>query len=146
MRRGTTLPELLLVLVLAGLLLGLAAATLRGPLDRTAVHGAARLARTLHTRARQLAVFRQREVLLALRPDTFAIAELEGTDTVRLVTLPGPAAEGTALAGPVRWLRFAPNGQTLGPGNGTWRFTRGDAVLDLVVSRLGRTRFVRPPS
>jgi hypothetical protein len=49
-----------------------------------------------------------------------------------------------ALTGPTRAMRFSPVGIMAGVTNGTWRLTRGEAARNVVVSRLGRVRVVRP--
>ncbi len=140
MRRGTTLPELALTLVVMGLVLAIALPRLRGLTDSLAVNRAAQEIVAAHRRARMSAILQSRVVeltvgatALAVRPRG-AAADLWRAD--------GPAANQVVLAGPQRTIVFSPVGVTFGLSNATFQLTRGAATRTVVVSRLGRVRVV----
>lgn len=141
MRRAFTLPELVLVLAVAGILLGIAVPPLNRTLDRIEVEAAARQIVAAHQRARIMAITRSQVVLLTMQPTELAI-QGRGEDTP-LWSEPGPAASGVSLAGPPRQFMFSPEGLTLGLSNSTLRLARGLTSRTVVISRLGRVRVVR---
>jgi prepilin-type N-terminal cleavage/methylation domain-containing protein len=138
MRRGFSLPELVLVLALGGILMSIAVPRLSGALDRIEVHAAANRVIAAHQRARMMAVIQGRVVVLSVHQDRLSIHRRD--DTISLWAEPGPASSGVALPGPVRQFTFSPEGLTLGLSNATLRLARGAATRTVVVSRLGRIR------
>lgn len=108
----------------------------------TADHEARRIAMA-HSRARMMSIASGRVLLLRLLPDMLSISSVEGSDTTRLWSEPGPSAAGAELAGPTGYLRFIPTGITFGLSNGTWTVSYRGATRQVVVSRLGRVRVVR---
>jgi prepilin-type N-terminal cleavage/methylation domain-containing protein len=144
MRRGVTLLELAVVLALAGIIAGIALPAARRFKDAIAVDRAAHTIVAGHRVARFSAIMRGRRTLLTVRAESLVVHALMGTDTLTLWTHPGPSADGVALAGPPRTLVFAPTGLPLGVSNATFALTSGTAARNVVVSRLGRTRIVRP--
>lgn len=143
MSRGVTLIELLLALVVGSLLAALAVPRFARVRDSLAVEAAAQRLVAAHQRARLLAILQSRETLLGVRADSLVLRIVSGTDSVTHWGAPGPAADGVALSGPARPMIFSPVGLMYGVSNGTWRFTRGAARRDVIVSRLGRVRMVR---
>jgi prepilin-type N-terminal cleavage/methylation domain-containing protein len=139
-RRGFSLPELLLVLVILGGLTAIALPPVRTLLDGIAVENGARQIRAAHFRARMHAVAFGRITLLDLGADTIRIRSVSGSDTVLAWQGAGPAADGLTLSGPAHPLIYSPLGLTMGVSNGTWHLTYGAASRDVIVSRLGRLR------
>jgi prepilin-type N-terminal cleavage/methylation domain-containing protein len=138
MRRGITLPELILVLAILGVLTGIAVPRVQRLSDSLAVQQAALEIVSAHSRARMSAVLQSRVLELSIRADTLAI-RVPGSPE-NLWHSPGPAAQGVALTGPTHALWFSPVGLTFGLSNGTYRLSRGSATRSVVVSRLGRVR------
>jgi prepilin-type N-terminal cleavage/methylation domain-containing protein len=141
MRRGATLPELVLTLVLMGLVLAIALPHLGGMADSLAVDRAAQEIAAAHRRARMSAILRSR--VLELTIDSSNLAIRPRGDTTLLWRADGPAADRVALAGPRRTLTFSPVGITFGLSNASFKLTRGAAIRTVVVSRLGRVRILR---
>jgi len=145
MRRGVTLMELLLVLVIVGLLAGVVVPGAGARADRLAVeHQAARLL-TAYRAAWLTARVRQRLAILRVTGDTLAIRTVSGAgaaDTLLTWLEPGPAAADVALQSPPHTTVFAPNGIAMGLANARYVLARGRAVRQVVVSRLGRVRIL----
>ena len=138
MRQGFTLPELLLVLALGGILLGVAIPRLSAAVDRIEVAAAANRIVAAHQRARLMAV--THGLVAVLSVDSIEL-------TIRRRGLPaplwwetGPAGQRVTLAGPTRQFTFSPEGFSLGLSNATIRLTRGSATRTVIISRLGRVR------
>jgi prepilin-type N-terminal cleavage/methylation domain-containing protein len=138
MRRAFTLPELMLVLALVGILLGIALPRLSSALDRIEVHTAANRLVAAHNRARMLAVSQGHVVVLSV--DQHALILRRPGETTALWSEPGPEASGVSLSGPGVTFTFSPEGLTLGLSNATLKLARGSATRTVVVSRLGRVR------
>jgi type II secretion system protein H len=141
MRKAFTLPELMLVLALVGILTGLALPQLSGAMDRIEVEGAANRLIAAHQRARIMAITRGQVVILSVDSTRLTITSQGGTDS--LWSDIGPASNAVELAGPARQFTFSPEGITLGLSNATLQLTRGSTTRTLVISRLGRVRIVR---
>ena len=140
MRRGATLAELSLTLILVGIVLLVALPRIHGLTDSLAVDRAAREIAAAHTRARMAAVLRSEVLELSIGPSALAIRPRGGAATIW--SAEGPAAEGVSLAGPPRTLTFSPVGITLGLSNASFPLTKGAARRTVIVSRLGRVRIV----
>lgn len=141
MRRAFTLPELVLVLAVAGLLLGIAVPLLVRSLDRIEVEAAAAHLVAAHQRARIMAISQSRVLVLSIDPTILTISPRGGDSP--LWSERGPAAAGVTLAGAARRFTFSPQGFTLGLSNTTLQLARGASRRSIVVSRLGRVRVVR---
>lgn len=143
MRRGVTLVELLIVLVIMGLLAGILIPSSAALTDRLAVeHEAARLV-TAYRSAWIAARMQQRLALLRISPDTLAIRTVGGAgapDTLLAWIGPGPQAAGVALLSPAHTAVFGPDGLGMGLANSTHVLGKGSARRRVVVSRLGRVR------
>jgi Tfp pilus assembly protein FimT len=141
MRRGTTLLELALVLVITGLALAMAVPAVSSLRDRLAVDGAAALLVSAHARARMIAAAEGRVVVLSLWTDSIVVQAVESpTDTVVRWKGTGPASHHVSMTGLPRQIAFGPNGIPLGFANGTYLASRGGARRQVVVSRYGRVR------
>ena len=141
MRRGFSLPELVLILALSGLLLAMALPRLAVILDGIEVHTAASRIAAAHQRARMMAVTKGQVLVLSVQQDTVTIHRRG--EVTPLWSESGPAAGGVSLDGTARQFTFSPEGLTLGLSNATLRLSRGSATRAVVVSRLGRVRFTR---
>jgi prepilin-type N-terminal cleavage/methylation domain-containing protein len=141
MRHAFTLPEIVLVLALGGILLAIAVPRLTGALDRIEVQAAANHVAAAHHRARMIAVTHGQVVVLSVGQHQLSIRPRSGATL--LWSYAGPAANGVTLAGPSRHFTFSPEGLSLGLSNATLRLARGSATRTVVVSRLGRVRITR---
>jgi prepilin-type N-terminal cleavage/methylation domain-containing protein len=141
MKQGFTLPELMLVLAVAAVLLGIGVTTLVGAVDRLNVEATATQLVAAHQRARMMAVVRGQVLTLLIDSVSISIAPRSGSAPIWSAS--GPAAAGVTLAGPARRFTFSPEGMTLGLSNASLQLQRGSITRTLVVSRLGRIRMVR---
>lgn len=141
MRRGVTLLELLLVLVLTGTLAALALPAISALHDRLQVEAAARALVGAHHRARFVAVAEQRVTVLDLTTARLILRAIESpADTTPRWDGDGPAALQVQAVGLPRTVSFAPSGVALGVSNATYTLRRGNAVRQVIVSRYGRVR------
>ena len=141
MKQGFTLPELMLVLAVAAILLGIGVTSLVRTMDRLSVDGAAAQLVAAHHRARMMAVVRGQVLTLLVDADSVRIAIRAGASP--LWSASGPAGSGVSLAGPVRRFTFSPEGLTLGLSNASLQLQRGSTTRTVVISRLGRVRVLR---
>ena len=140
MRRGATLLELVLVLVIIGTLTAIAEPRIRSYTDGLAVSRAAIDIASAHRRARISAILQSRIVELTISSAALSLRPRGATaDTWRA---PGPSAAGVTLAGPSRVITFSPVGISIGLSNASFRLSRGAVSRTVVVSRLGRLRIV----
>ncbi|HEX3234731.1 MAG TPA: GspH/FimT family pseudopilin [Gemmatimonadales bacterium] len=140
MRRGITLIELLLVLIVTGLLSAIALPRFATLADDLAVEAAARHLVGAHRRARMIAILESRPVVLTIAPDSLVIRL--GSAGPQSWRASGPVADGVALAGGAKQIVFSPVGVTAGLSNASFQLTRGGASRTVVVSRLGRVRIL----
>lgn len=139
MRRGHSLPELLLLLAIISLLLLLALPQARHTLDGLLARQAADRIAAGHARARSVALARQRVAKLIVTADSL---QVESADSV-VWRLAGPSVTGAALAEGPGETSYAPNGHAIGAANARYLLRRGSASVEVLVSRLGRVRTVR---
>lgn len=138
MKQAFTLPELLLVLALGGILLGIAIPRFSAALDRIEVAAAASHIAAAHQRARLMAI--TQGLVAVLTVDPLALTIRQRGLTAPLWSEAGPVAQRVSLAGPARQFTFSPVGFSLGLSNATIRLTRGNATRTVIISRLGRVR------
>lgn len=138
MRRGLTLPELLLVIVIAGLMMAIALPGIQAFRDRLMVTEEVQRLVSAHRRARVAAILQSQPVVLAVSADSLSIRTEEGHDVVW--TAAGPLSHGVALAGGEHHFFFSPVGITTGVSNASLTLSRGNATKTIVISRLGRVR------
>ncbi len=139
MRRGHTLPELLLLLALVALLVLLALPRAGHTVDALLVRQAADRIAAAHARARSLALARQRVARLTITSDSL---QVWSSDSLAW-TLAGPSVTGAVLTDGPAETSYAPNGHAIGAANTRYLLRRGAAAVEVLVSRLGRVRTVR---
>lgn len=141
MRQAFTVPELMLVLAVAGILFGIAVPPLSRTMDRIKVQAATAHLIAAHQRARIMAISRGQVLMLSIDSTALTIAPRAGAPT--LWSEPGPAAAEVSLPGPTRKFTFSPEGFTLGVSNASLHLSRGSTTRTIVISRLGRVRVLR---
>lgn len=143
MRRGVTLLELLVVLVIIGILVGMVVPSAASLTDRMAVeHEAGRLL-VAYRSAWLTARVQHRLALLSVTSDSLAIRTVSGAgapDTVLAWLAPGPGVAGVSIQGAPHTTVFAPYGAAMGFANTRHVLRKGGASRQVVVSRLGRVR------
>jgi Tfp pilus assembly protein FimT len=140
-RDGHSLPELVVVLVLAALISALGVPAVLHVSDRGRVEAAARQLVLAHREARLLATTVRRTALLRLSADSIELRLTSGgPDTALVWQRPGPRHFDVTVAGNPRTMRFIPTGYTIGGSNASYTLTRGAAKRRVVISRLGRVR------
>ena len=141
MTRGYSVPELMLVFAVVGLLLGIAVPRFSRALDYIAVDAAATEVIAAHQRARMMAIARGQVLTLDIDSTQLRIAQPSGATPLWIHD--GPAASGVRLSGATRRFTFAPTGITLGLSNASLLLSRGPSLRTVVFSRLGRVRVLR---
>jgi prepilin-type N-terminal cleavage/methylation domain-containing protein len=141
MRQAFTLPEVLLVLALGGILLGIAVPRLSAALDRIEVASAASHIASAHQRARLIAVTQSLVTILSV--DSLELSIRRRGLVTPLWSEVGPTAHRVSFVGPARQFTFSPQGFSMGLSNATIRLTRGNATRTVIISRLGRVRVTR---
>jgi Tfp pilus assembly protein FimT len=137
--QGTSIPELVAVLVLTAVLLGIAIPLVRQSAERAAVRGAvADIVATLST-ARQLAVARGGRVAVSIDAASGTLRVLRYDDTV--VIRPIGRMFGVTLTATRDSLAYDARGLGTGAANLTFIVLRGMTADTVVVSRLGRVRW-----
>jgi prepilin-type N-terminal cleavage/methylation domain-containing protein len=139
MRRGFTLVEMAIALVVLGVLAGLAAPRIAGYSARLAVRRAKDETAAFYNRARIAAVYRGARVRVVFTGDSL-LAVAEGAVDSTVWRIPGPARYGVVLNTSRAETRFYPNGIGLGASNTKLIFQKGTAADSLTISRLGRIR------
>lgn len=137
-RRAATLPELIVVLMLASLLLALVLPPLRRGYDRLMTRGAARDVATLFHVARASAIASGRPTAVHLRDDVAGAAVVRRGETL-LVRVPGRSF-GVAMQSTRDSMAYTIIGLGFGAANLTVELSRGSAADTVVVSREGRVR------
>ncbi len=142
MRKGYTLVEMLIVLVVIGIVTAIIVPGASRSADRIAVeHQAARIV-AAYRQAWIAARTEQRLAILRIAPDSIAIRTVRGAadpDTILVMLQPGPNVAGVTLQNPHTAI-FGPDGVGLGASNTTHVLVKGDVTRRIVVSRLGRVR------
>ena len=140
MRRGLTLLEMLVVIVIAGLV-GATAVPLIGRLqDHLLLDKSVRELASALAQTRVRAVFHGEVAQLTITADSFQIATVSGGLILPRKSLPGPLASGVLLSGPSHAVQYAPTGLGLGVSNGTWTLSRNGLSRQVIVARYGRVR------
>lgn len=138
MRRGTTLVELMMVLVLMSMGLALATPRFSAMRDRASVSSAtAELVATLAT-ARSTAIARGGEVAAHVDDGRGELWLVAGGDTVQFRPL--AATHGVTLSATRDIVTYGPTGRGAGASNSRVIVRRGAAADTVLVSRLGRVR------
>lgn len=138
-RAGTSLPELVAVLVLTALLLAVAIPRMRESAERAAVRGAVAEVVAALSAARELAVSRRGGVAVAVDRRDTAIHVIGDGDTLLSRRL--GRVFGVTIRSSRDSLAYDARGLGLGAANLTFVLLRGMTVDTVVVSRLGRVRW-----
>lgn len=138
-RRAFTLPELLLVLVLLGILASIGMPRLLAAADRGALRSArAGLLQALD--AARGAAIRLGQPVELITAEGALLADPVGSDPPTW-RIPAPEASGVTLTGLGTPIRFGASGIATGVSNRTLRLHKGADTMAVVVSRLGRVRW-----
>jgi prepilin-type N-terminal cleavage/methylation domain-containing protein len=139
MRRGFTLIEMAIVLVVVGVMTALAAPRIAGYVDQLAVKRAEAETAAFYNRVRIAAVYRAARVRIGFSGDSL-VAVAEGASDSIVGNIRGPTRFGVTLTASRPEIRLYPNGLGLGAANTKLVFRRGGAADSLTISRLGRIR------
>ncbi|NOT06703.1 MAG: type II secretion system protein [Gemmatimonadales bacterium] len=143
MRRGFTLLEVVMVLMIVGLLASLALPGAAALADRLAVEHEVMRIVVAYRSAWSAARAQHRLALLRITADSLAIRTVGGSgaaDTVLAWLAPGPANAGVVLRSSAHSILFGPDGVAMGAANARHVLERGGVRREVVVSRLGRVR------
>jgi prepilin-type N-terminal cleavage/methylation domain-containing protein len=143
MRSGFTLVETVLALAVASLLLAIAFSSFSALKQGVIVDRAAQEIVAAHRRARTVAILHGRPAILSVAARSLRITRVG--DAGPHWTAPGPEIHGVSLAGAPRDLTYSPLGLTTGLSNASFQLALGSATRQVVFSRLGRVRILRPP-
>lgn len=137
-RRGTTVTELLVVVIVIAALAGMAMPRLRDAADRFAARAAAREAASLFSFARRSAITRRAPVGVII--DTAVGAVIVRIGPFELARQGLRERYGVKLTSSRDSMSYDPRGLGYGAANLTVVARRGRGAETLFVSRLGRTR------
>lgn len=136
--RGTTLPELLIALVVAGILAGIGVSGAAHLADTLAARGAARELRAALGTTRHLAVLRATRAALTLDTARAELAVRLAAETA--LVRPLGALYGVRLSSSRDSIAYRGDGLGWGAANARLVVRRGAAAETVTVSRLGRVR------
>jgi prepilin-type N-terminal cleavage/methylation domain-containing protein len=138
MRRGTTVPELIVVLTVVGTLLAIALARTGAVRDHVSVRAAATEAVATFALARRWSLSRASRTAITFDTAAATLIVRSYTDTITRRSL--WSSHGVTLSASRDSMAYAPNGLGYGASNLTLVIRRGAAAETVVVSRLGRVR------
>lgn len=138
LRRGTTVIELLVVMIVLGALIGIALPRVRLAADRFATRGAVQDASSLFSFARRSAITRRAPVGVVI--DTAAAVVIVRIGGMELARQSFRERYGVSLSTTRDSMSYDPRGLGYGAANLTIVARRGRGAETLSVSRLGRTR------
>ena len=140
MAHGATLPELVVVTLIIGVMASIVTPPARRTLDRIAVTGAAQRYSTIHESARQSAIARSALVRYELARVGSSIALAVRKPNGRWDTLAVWTLGQVNVESGQRIVTFNPLGLGAGASNTRIVFSRGQAAETLTVSRTGRLK------
>jgi Tfp pilus assembly protein FimT len=140
MRSGFSLPEAVLVMAVAVVLLGVGLPRLGGWLDRAAVAAAARETTLAIAVARHRAIAWGGRTRVTIRPDTIVTDTLGPIGWGRWAQVPGAQARGVSLSITNPLVEFVPLGMAWGFSNTRIVLRRGLQSETITVSRVGRVK------
>ena len=135
-----TLPELVTILVVLGIVTALSVPRVVSWADRAAVRRSAGELAVFYQRARLEAMVRGSRVRVEFHADSVRAVLEDGSESVVLVRK-GPSRHGVALAASRPVIRIHPNGLGAGGANTRLVLKRGASAESLTTSRLGRLRW-----
>ena len=138
MRRGATLPELVIVLSTIGLVTTIAVSRLGALRDRMSVRAAAGETFATFALARRWSLSRATRTAIAIDTATASLTVQSFTDTIAHRRL--GASHGVSMSATRDSMAYAPNGLGYGASNLGLVLRRGGAAETVFVSRLGRVR------
>jgi prepilin-type N-terminal cleavage/methylation domain-containing protein len=138
MRRGTTLPELMVVLTVVGVLATIGVIRVAALRDRVSVRAAVTEAVATFAQARRWSVSRASRTAVTIDTAAAALVVRSYGDTVAYRDL--GASHGVTMSATRDSMAYAPNGLGYGASNLTIVLRRGAAADTIIVSRLGRVR------
>lgn len=138
MRRGTTVPELIVVLTVVGILLAIALARTGAVRDHVSVRAAATETVATFALARRWSLSRASRTAITFDTAAATLIVRSYTDTITRRSL--GSSHGVTLSASRDSMAYAPNGLGYGASNLTLVIRRGAAAETVVVSRLGRVR------
>jgi prepilin-type N-terminal cleavage/methylation domain-containing protein len=138
MRRGTTLPELLVVLTIVGILGTIAMGRTAALRDRMSVRAAATETVATFALARRWSVSRATRTAITFDTVSVALIVQSYGDTIANRRL--ASSHGVGMSASRDSMAYAPNGLGYGASNLTIVLSRGASAETIFVSRLGRVR------
>ena len=138
MQRGTTLPELLLVLTIMGILGTIAIPRAARWRDRMSVRSAALETVATLAAARRWSLSRSSRTAVTFDTGAATLTVRSYSDTITRRNL--ASSHGVTLSASRDSIAYAPNGLGYGASNLTIVVQRGAAAESIFVSRLGRVR------
>jgi Tfp pilus assembly protein FimT len=138
MRRGATLPELVVVLGTIGLVTAIATTRFGALRDRMSVRAAAEEAFATFALARRWSLSRATRTAVAIDTTTASLLVRTFADTIAHRKL--GASHGVSMSATRDSMAYAPNGLGYGASNLSLVLRRGAAAETVFVSRLGRVR------
>lgn len=139
-RRGLTLIDLLLTLVVLGLLLTIGTARVASLIDAARVRAAATSLLGALEAARGSAIRLGSGSELALLATRWEVRSVVAGDTVLSWSGVGHTGQGVLLTGAGAPIRFGGDGLAVGVANRTMVVSRGSVSRTVILSRLGRIR------
>ncbi|HEY6784146.1 MAG TPA: prepilin-type N-terminal cleavage/methylation domain-containing protein [Gemmatimonadales bacterium] len=140
MRRGFSLPELMVVLAIIAVVLALGVPRFGDTLDWAAADGAARDVTTALAVTRAAAISQSTLARLQIAADSLRIDLRTDGGWMAYRRDPGPAARGVQLDVSNPEVIFAPTGLGWGPANSTITLSRGGRIETITTSRVGRVK------
>ncbi len=135
-----TLPELVTILAIVGIVTAITVPRAVSWTDRAAVRRSAVELAAFYARARLEAMVRGARVRLEFHADSLRAVLEDGSDSVVLARS-GPSRHGVSFTASRSVIRIHPNGLGAGGANTRLVVRRGAAAESLTTSRLGRLRW-----
>lgn len=138
MRHGTTVPELIVVLTVMGILAAMAITQTARLRDRMSVRAAAAEVVATFGVARRWSLSRAARTAVTIDTSNAAVTVRSYSDTITRRRL--GSSHGVAISASRDSMAYAPNGLGYGAANLTIVLRRGTSADTIFVSRLGRVR------
>jgi prepilin-type N-terminal cleavage/methylation domain-containing protein len=138
MRRGTTLPELIVVVTIVGVLAAIATTRTVRLRDRLSVRAAATEAVSTFALARRWSLSRATRTAITIDTSDASLVVRSYSDTISRRSL--GSSHNVTMSASRDSMAYAPNGLGYGASNLTIVLRRGAAAETIFVSRLGRVR------